>query len=367
MIQEFRDVGDAQEKNAVCRKFCDPQADAYMIFMGRMDRENGVGNYIQMCCGGIMHPPKVKYGQTPAETFRNFFALREQVIRNSVEQEGSEDKKGFYCHVCEQFVQRDDRPWHCRADISLVNITVSPAPCQGNCFYCDLRHDWYVWRDTAEVHAGYERLLETLAYGRRKGLISPEARWVFASGEITIHPYKKRFLELLAGQYAVFCTNGFLYDEDLAAFIRQNPRARINISLDAGTAETWKKVKGFDNFAQVKANLRRYTADSAGGSSLLELKYIVCLDMNDKEEDYQGFVGFAKEFGVRQITLSRDMRYMYAKAYLPGGNRHSKLIAAAARLHALCVEAGFDIKWLAYTQADIAAIEALSGQISTVR
>ena len=40
-----------------------------------------------------------------------------------------------------------------------------------------------------------------------------------------------------------FYTNAFIYDEDIANILKKNKNARLNISIDAGTPQTWKKIK----------------------------------------------------------------------------------------------------------------------------
>ena len=52
-------------------------------------------------------------------------------------------------------------------------------------------------------------------------------------------------------------TNGVLLTEDVANFLVDNEIARIEISLDAATPETYTKVRGKNELARIEANIRQ--------------------------------------------------------------------------------------------------------------
>ena len=58
-------------------------------------------------------------------------------------------------------------------------------------------------------------------------MLAPDFAWQVTCGEISIHPYKKRFLELIEGRPALFFTNGFRYDEGIAQHI--DPKTPVAI------------------------------------------------------------------------------------------------------------------------------------------
>ena len=78
---------------------------------------------------------------------------------------------------------------------------------------------------------------------------------------------------------------------------------RINVSLDAGTAETFAKIKQVDCFDKVVTNLRLYSRDGGG----IDLKYILMDGINLGKQDLDGFLDIAKEVSAA-VIISCDSR-----------------------------------------------------------
>jgi len=68
-------------------------------------------------------------------------------------------------------------------------------------------------------------------------------------------------------------TNGLEYDDEIKQRML-NGTGILNVSIDAGTRETFYLVQGIDAFERVVDNLRKYSTDKKGN---LYLKYIFCL------------------------------------------------------------------------------------------
>jgi MoaA/NifB/PqqE/SkfB family radical SAM enzyme len=56
----------------------------------------------------------------------------------------------------------------------------------------------------------------------------------------------------------MFNTNGVLLNEDMSERLIKSGLTRIMISLDAATSETYKKVRGSDDYHIVKGNIERF-------------------------------------------------------------------------------------------------------------
>lgn len=74
----------------------------------------------------------------------------------------------------------------------------------------------------------------------------------------------------------------------------------IYCSVDAGTVETFRKVKGVDGFDRVCENLREYAKHGP-----VILKYILLDGINHTDQDLKGFFKLADEVAVR-VELTRD-------------------------------------------------------------
>lgn len=78
-------------------------------------------------------------------------------------------------------------------------------------------------------------------------------------------------------------------------------------SLDAGTEETWEKIKRKKGgFSRVLENVERYRSrDVFDGASIVP-KYSFVKGINDNERDFDGFVELCKRFSARYCGLQWD-------------------------------------------------------------
>lgn len=99
-------------------------------------------------------------------------------------------------------------------------------------------------------------------------------------------------------------TNGSIYKEKLKEYLKTGKVIKFQTSLDAGTPESYKRVKGLDAFDRVIENLKRYEVKNY---DFFTLKYIFLESYNDTEADVDGFINAATEVGCRHITISSDL------------------------------------------------------------
>ena len=78
-------------------------------------------------------------------------------------------------------------------------------------------------------------------------------------------------------------------------------------SLDAGTEETFEKIKRKRNaFTRVLDNVEKYQKyDAFGGASIIP-KYAIVKGLNDNERDFDGFIDICKRFHVQYCALQWD-------------------------------------------------------------
>lgn len=221
---------------------------------------------------------------------------------------------------------------------------MTPAPCQCRCFYCEIDK---VFENSSAVEKGYEKTFEFLEFVDKFGIIHPNAAWQVSSGEITIHPYRERIFSLVGGHACMFYTNGFRFDQGIAEILHKNPHARVEISIDSGTAPTWQKVKGVDNFGTVLQNLAGYKKAAAGSGQMM-MKYIVLPGVNDNDEDFCSVIEIMKRLEISHLSISLDLR---VKDTMRGFDR-AKLLNGAAYLLALLNKNGFTGDAYAYSGED---------------
>ncbi len=304
-------------------------------------------NCLKMCCdnpqGGR---PKFDIGEGVEETLNNFIIGRSKVIADCIKGEGDSI---LGCKNCGKFYKND---WKLAPLISYVNLSMYPSPCQCKCCYCSSDRHFY---DTEEVRGGYEKIFDFLEYAKKGGFILPNASWQVSPGEITIHPFKERIYDLLSESHASFLSNCFVFDDRIAQQLKKDGGSSINFSIDAGTNETWERVKGTDNFTEVCDNVSHYHANTIRKGQII-LKYIVLPGVNDSLSDFKSVTELMKRWDVATLQISRDVHVRYSQ----NNDEKQDLLRSVARLKAICEQNGLNTTLFVYDQAEQKTITELS-------
>ena len=311
------------------------------------------------CCFGSgtsgVRIPGITFADTPRETMRNFAKLRKSLLDEATipAKAASKNRLTSLCEKCPFYQEAE---WQPSKRIQVVTFAMYPAPCQSKCRYCTICiHNPIAKNDRfdEELHGPlYEHYFELLQYARRNKLIAHDATYEVGSGEISIHPYKDKILDFVKGQTTVFLTNGFVYNEKIAAHLSTNPSSCIYCSLDAGTAETWRRVKGVDTFDMAMETLAKYCAKAAQPKQIV-LKYIILPDINTNQDDYEAVVQILKRLGLRRLVIAGDVT-MNKQEQL------DKTIDAAGHLLATLQRNGIEAGWDAFNPNALAESYCLS-------
>ena len=99
----------------------------------------------------------------------------------------------------------------------------------------------------------------------------------------------------------------------------------LNVSVDAGTRETYREVKGLDAYDRVLSHIRRYAQEGA----VIEIKYILMPENCDRE-NIDGFLAFCKEISP---PSTYDQRRSECRSYQSAcqDHRRSDLYGASGR------------------------------------
>jgi pyruvate-formate lyase-activating enzyme len=168
--------------------------------------------------------------------------------------------------------------------------------CNFKCCYCF--HGMNYLKKTQERE---ENVLDILRYLGENEDISYLG---YASAEISVSPYRREVLDLLKRKKwkGTVLTNAYKYVEELKDLLSEG-NFTTTVSIDAGTKETFAKIKGVDGFDEVVQNLEKYA--SSGGK--IELKYIVLDGINNDKSDLDGFINIAEKIGAT-VIITWDMR-----------------------------------------------------------
>lgn len=181
-------------------------------------------------------------------------------------------------------------------DVKLKNIVHNNfRGCNSRCIYCD--------QNVAKINEKYESL-KIIKRLLEEGCIDTHFNIDFGGGEPTLLPNLKEYLEF---GYAHGCrqllnTSGILFHESIYEGLKQG-NLTVQISPDAGTAETYKKIKRQNGFEQVWRNIGKY-CDYADN---VLIKYIV-FSYNSSHQEIDAFITQCKRHGVKDIRVSAETR-----------------------------------------------------------
>ena len=288
---------------------CSGIAGMHLMIRGNVAEEGA--KIIGLCCENKPNRPEIAFDGTAEDTLQRLIGMRHMLFMECIKYSGDYKQAGVYlprCLDCVQFQKnRSKGYWTFKTQIDCVNISTYPSPCQAKCIYCAANRSW---ENSTRVKEGYEKCFRLLQTAEDIGLIDPDARWDVAPGEVTIHPYRKRFLEVVKGKKARFYTNCMVFDEGIARHLGDVPGSSVHFSIDAGTSETWYKVKGINNFQTTVENFKRYCASSADLNNF-QLKYILMHGKNDSEADFESVINLMLDCGLKTLALSSDFRETY--------------------------------------------------------
>lgn len=196
-----------------------------------------------------------------------------------------------------------------------ISVNMHRYFCNCKCTYCDF------WKMPErgfgyDIFPGLESLHKANAL-RENFFIS------WGGGEPSILPTfdKSSEFALNIGAYQQIHTNCLRFSPAILKVLAQD-RGVINVSLDSGTRETYREIKGVDGFDKVIQNLKQYR--DAGAKNII-LKYIV-FEQNNNVKEINAFLHIAKLLRVNEIEFSLNFQEVNA------GKVSEKTLLAAAYL-----------------------------------
>lgn len=201
-------------------------------------------------------------------------------------------------------------------DFRYATIGLYPTPCNFKCFYCTIpSHE----KTTAKDAAHYSLAIEILKEIRERGLLSPYADIALSSGEITVSPYRNMIFDAVKDYPIAFITNASVYSEFVAQKLRKGDSS-IVVSMDAGTRETFAKIKGVDAWDKTVSNLERYAQ-----TGKVIVKFILLNGINNREREYDGIIALCKHLGLKKLSIAVDLNLnggIFDQSSAPGEAYH---------------------------------------------
>ncbi|MFY7951736.1 MAG: radical SAM/SPASM domain-containing protein, partial [Armatimonadaceae bacterium] len=128
-------------------------------------------------------------------------------------------------------------------------------------------------------------------------------------------------------------TNGMLLGDDMIREALRSGLTELNVSLDAGTGEVYRKVRRGGNWDRVLGNIRRFLQlrrESGRRFPRMGLNFVM---LNDNEGDLPAFIELAADLGVDYVNCVTYATYDWGfQNRRTLGSYRSELVAAGAAL-----------------------------------
>jgi len=183
--------------------------------------------------------------------------------------------------------------------------------CNCACYYCSNRNVTKLKITNKKIN-GQISILKNLKELKKAGLLDDNLEIHTHGGEPTL---LKEFGDII--KFAIkhkypmtILSNGILYEKNIPKILSRMPESYLTISLDAGTRETYKKIKRVDKFYDVIKNVKRYISEIDDKFSYnLLMKYIILKGVNDNKEEIDKWIDICVSIGVKNFFPSIEFIY----------------------------------------------------------
>lgn len=227
-------------------------------------------------------------------------SIREQAIQRF--------KDGDRPECCEKCFELEEKDWDLY-DTKLKHISIAHwIACCCACVYCSQKEYTKGKVTRFSQKSTYYDVYPLLKELYKTDGISQDLRVEFFGGDISMLKEFDKIMELLNKNNPTFqvYTNGINYKKQIAVALENNSESAVEVSLDCGTRETYKKIKGVDKFQNVISTLKKYVQAAQKGDSKVILKYIILPGYNTNKEEVDAFFAVCKQLNVEIIFVSID-------------------------------------------------------------
>ncbi|MCR5261150.1 MAG: radical SAM protein [Candidatus Gastranaerophilales bacterium] len=223
-----------------------------------------------------------------------FFALKRE-YRNKM-------KTGEGISICKNCIYLEEKDYDDEDYITTINFNHG-LYCNSKCVYCSLTHGIKTVFPEYDVYPVIKQLSDN-GYLRQGGFIS------IAGGEPSITQNFDKLIQLFIEKQirpVRVLTNGIKYSQAIAEGLRQDV-VNIMISVDAGSAEMYKWIKGVDVYDRVWVNIGDYLL-AQHHKGLVKTKYIIIPEINDSKEEITGYFDQTEKYGVGWVAFDIELNW----------------------------------------------------------
>lgn len=235
--------------------------------------------------------------------------------RDKIRKDFSEGIFPKECEGCFQMEEKEPQTHHKIYDMTIASWQI----CNSKCVYCESeyinKYKEYI-SDYPTFHKKFVEQYNVVPIIREmteKEILAKEARIDITGGEPTLYP---RLDELLSVLLDYGCHNMRIYSNvivfsPLIEKALSQDAATMIISLDAGSREMHRKVKGVSSYDLVWENIKRYSVALPKNSKHdIDLKYIIIPGLNDSKKEIDIWLKLSKNNGATCVSVDLDFRVL---------------------------------------------------------
>lgn len=201
--------------------------------------------------------------------------------------------------------------------------------CSCRCIYCCLA-------DNGDLKK-FEEINKQVTYDIKpiltniadRGLLDENTEICIFGGECTEYPDDLDFIINVGLQNKctfLIATNGIIYNENIANLLR-TADIQLRFSLDSGSKETFEKIKRVKAYDRVIKNIEKYSEAARNNpKAKIQMKYIICPDINDNIEEINKFFEIIKKNNADSSILSINRFWLFDNKNNPTPEGTKRLI-----------------------------------------
>lgn len=207
------------------------------------------------------------------------------------------------CQNCE-YCKEDN--WDEKPGLTLLSVATE-TKCNCDCFYCvhskgdPNTKKWLNERKGCDI----KPLIKDLY---NNDLIRPNCLFVIGGGEPTLFSNNDLeyflYIGILTKAHIIVLSNGIIFNENISKLLSVAD-LEFKVSVDAGTKETYEKIKRVKEFDTVWKNLETY-AKAAKNNPIgkVQIKYLLIPGINDNMKDISAFTKKCFAIGCNHIEIA---------------------------------------------------------------
>lgn len=182
--------------------------------------------------------------------------------------------------------------------------------CNCGCIYCARMQDSKGEIASKASKSSYYSMLPIIKKLYKNKLLDKENLVVvFQGGDISVLKEFKDLVKVCLKnglKEAYIVTNNTIYQPMVKELLKKK-KGQLITSLDAGTPETYLKIKRIDKFHSSVSNLKKYASVTNGEK--IVVKYIIVENYNDNIEEIYKFLDLMSSIGIKNTEFQIENKY----------------------------------------------------------